>query len=363
MKTRGNTPRMRKPAYLISGLLATALWPALVLAGNWADRISMTGFMSAKYQQLGENNFFNGDSQSGIGEEGSFRGTMLGLNLTAPIDKGITIASQFLATQEDDNYSTHLDWGFIAVDMNNRLKLRAGKLKFPTGIVNEYVSVGNAYPWISPPMLFYTEEGNGPNVTREAYTGANAYYEYSTGEINMSMDLFGGEVRLEEMNVRQMGGLKIYLDWNEEIAFQASYYQGTMRNVSGHMAIMEGRAHTNLSIGMRVDWNDIVGYAEWSDTDMETKNMNGNAWYTTWGYQIGDWLPHLTYQHFEKGKNGTSPQEQNMTTAGLRYDLSDVAALKFEYSIINTEEGKGLFESTPADSNTDLFGISVDVVF
>ena len=363
MKTRCNTLRVRKPAYLMPGLLVTALCPSLALADNWADKISLTGFMSAKYQQIGEDNYFNGDSQSGIGKEGSLRGTMVGLNLTAPIDNGISFASQFLATQEDDNYSTHLDWGFIALDVTNRLKFRAGKLKFPTGIVNEYVSVGNAYPWISPPMLFYTEEGNGPNVTREAYTGANAYYEYSRGDINMSMDLFGGEIRLEEMTVRKMTGLKAYLDWNEEIAFQASYYQGTMRNVSGHMSVMEGRAHTNLSMGMRLDWNDIIGYAEWSNTDMETETMNGNSWYTTLGYQIDDWLPHLTYQHFDKGKDSSSPQEQNMVTAGLRYDLSDVAALKFEYSIINTEKGRGLFESAPADDQTDLFGTSIDVVF
>jgi len=95
----------------------------------------------------------------------------------------------------------------------------------------------------------------------------------------------------------------------------------------------------------------------------ETKAMNGNSWYVTLGYQINDWLPHLTYQHFDNGKNSLTPQEQNMTTAGLRYDLSDVAALKLEYSIINTEKGRGLFESSPANDRTDMLGTSVDIVF
>lgn len=149
----------------------------------------MTGFMSAKYQKNDkENSYFNGDIHSGIGNDGSFRGTMLGINLTAPISDRISIASQFLATQEDDNYVAHLDWGFIAFDINDKFKIRAGKLKFPIGIVNEYISVGNAYPWITPPMMFYTEETSGANITREAYTGGSALWEYSTGDINMSAD-------------------------------------------------------------------------------------------------------------------------------------------------------------------------------
>ncbi len=363
MKVRCKTSRKLKPAYFISGLFAASLCSSPAVAENWADRINLTGFMSAKYQNIGDKNFFSGDKNTGIGKDGSFRGTMLGLNLTAPIDSRVSIASQFLATQEDDNYVAHLDWGFIAVDLTNTTKFRAGKLKFPTGIVNEYISVGNAYPWITPPMLFYSEEGNGPNVTREAYTGADATWEYSNDEISVGADLFAGEIKLEEMNVRNMGGMKLYLDWNEEIAFQASYYKGTMRNVSGHMAIMEGRAHSNYALGMRIDWNNIIGYAEWSSTDMETEKMNGNSWYTTWGYQIGDWLPHLTYQHFEKGKDSTTPQEQNMTSAGLRYDLSDTTDLKIEYSIINTEKGQGLFENPVLDDTTNRFGVAIDVVF
>ncbi len=354
--------RTGSPLSLIAGV-ALALGPSLAGADNWADRVNVTGFMSAKYQRIDTDNFFNGDNQTGIGSDGSFRGTMLGLNLTAPIDERISIASQLLATQEDDNYATHLDWGFVAVDLTEQTKIRAGKLKFPTGLVNEYISVGNAYPWITPPMLFYTEESSGPNTTREAYTGANLYYETSRGDINLSAELFGGEIRLEDMNVRQMKGFKLYLDWNEEIAFQASYYQGIMRNVSSHFAAMEGLTHTNYSLGTRLELDDFIAYLEWSDTDMEMATMNGTSWYVTVGYQIGDWLPHLTYQHFEKGLDSSDPQKQAMTTLGLRYDLSDTADLKIEYSIIETDEGSGLFESVPLDDRVGMIGTAIDVVF
>jgi len=352
-----------KPACFISSLLLVSLCSSPAVAENWADRINLTGFTSAKFQLIDEGSYFNGDKNTGIGEDGSWRGTMLGLNLTIPVSDRITIASQFLSTQEDNNYALHLDWGFVAVGLTDEVKFRAGKLKFPTGMVNEYVSVGNAYPWITPPRLFYSEDINGPNITREAYTGADALWEFSSDDINVSMDFFGGEIKLDEMNVRKMGGVKLALDLDEEITFQASYYRGTMRNTTGHMSIMEGRIHSNFSLGMHVDWNNIIGYTEWGATDMQTEAMDGTSWYTSWGYQMDNWLPHLTYQQFEKGKDSTSPQKQKMITAGLRYDLSDTVDLKFEYSIIKTDKGQGLFNSTPLDDNVNMFGIAIDAVF
>ncbi len=350
-----------RPAPFLYGVVATVLFSSPAAADNWADRINLTGFMSAKYQKISEDNFFNGDDYTGIGKDGSFRGTMIGLNLTAPIDERITIFSQFLATQEDDSYVSHLDWGFVAVGLTDKITFRAGKIKFPIGIVNEYVSVGNAYPWISPPMLFYTEEHSGANITREAYSGGSALWEHSWGDMNMSADLFGGEITLGETQVRNMAGIKLHLDWNEEITFHANYNRGIMRNTP--MPVMEGKDHTTTALGMRIDWNNIIGYAEWAETDMEAAIMNGSSWYATLGYQFGDWLPHLTYQYFERGTGSASPHEQNMTTAGLRYDLSDAADLKLEYSVINTERGQGLFENAPVDDSVNRIGVAVDVVF
>lgn len=374
MKNRYMILRKLKPACVMTGLLAASLCSSPVLAENWADRINVTGFMSAKYQKIDKDLFFNGDdgthddgerggtTTTAIGKDGSWTGTMLGLNLNTAIDDRITLAAQLLATLEDGDYAVHLDWGIVSYALTDEFRIRAGKIKFPTGIVNEYVSVGNAYPWITPPMLFYTEESDGPNITREAYTGASALWEYSSGDMNMNADVFGGEIKLEGMFLRNVTGAKFHIDWNEEINFQASYYRGIMRGPE--MRAMEGLAHTNVALGMRIDWNNIVGYAEWADTDMETRMMNGSAWYTTWGYQMGNWLPHLSYQYLEKPE-GTAAQlqEQTMSTAGLRYDLSDSADIKFEYSVIKTEKGRGLFTETPTDKSINMFGVAIDVVF
>ncbi len=350
-----------KQGLLLTGL--AMLLPSSLLAENWADRINVTGFMSAKYQRVNTastENYFNGDVLTGIKKDGSLRGTMLGLNLNSNLSEKVSMAAQFLGTQEDENYSLHLDWGFIVLGLSEEVNLRSGKIKFPTGLVNEYVSVGNAYPWITPPALFYTEEVAGPNTTREAYSGASLLWEHSSGDMNMNVDLYGGEIRSETRLVTNMLGVKAHIDWDEEISFQLSYYSGIMRN--SPVSAMESLRHKNLSLGMQLDMNNIVGYLEWAANDMSLPAMNGTTWYTTWGYQFDRWLPHITYQYFDKGLGTATPQQQSVTTLGLRYDFTDNTDIKFEYSVINTTQGKGLFESTPA-SSVNMLGAAIDTVF
>lgn len=348
-----------------SGVLALLFGLSIlpVHASNWADRVHLNGFASAKYQQMDveRGNYFNGDADTGIGRDGSFRGTLVGINLAGEVSDRISIATQFLATQEDENYAMHLDWGFIDMRVVENLSLRAGKIKFPTGIVNEYISVGNAYPWITPPMLFYTEEPSGPNITREAYTGGSLLWEKGVGDATLLVDGFAGDIKLENMHVHGLVGVKFSVDWSEEIQLQASYYRGTMRNTTP--AAMEGKTHANYAFGARLDWNNVVGYAEWARTDMEIDTANSTAWYATLGYQFGNWLPHLTYQNLLKGDGTTNEQKQNIATAGLRYDLTDTADVKFEYSIVRTDAGQGLFESTPDKGSYGMFGLAVDVIF
>ena len=94
---------------------------------------------------------------------------------------------------------------------------------------------------------------------------------------------------------------------------------------------------------MNFDWNDIIGYAEWAKTDTQDDVTSGLSWYTTLGYQIGDFLPHITYQELLKGADTDEEQLQRMATAGLRYDLYDEADIKIEYSRINRPKGQGPF--------------------
>ena len=191
-----------------------------VIAAEWTNRTTISGFSSATYQRTNETTAFNGADHVGINNHGSFNGTRIGININSKVNDKIRLASQFVSNQENNDYSTKLDWAFISIDLTDSLTLRTGKVKYPVGIVNEYRAVGYAYPWITPPTLMYSLISSGPQATREAYSGASLLWTKEIDDFLTSIDLFTGEVNLESMQVHSMVGTTAKIDWQDIITIQ-----------------------------------------------------------------------------------------------------------------------------------------------
>jgi len=90
-------------------------------------------------------------------------------------------------------------------------------------------------------------------------------------------------------------------------------------------------------------------------------------------YHMGDFTPHITVGRFEQN-NG---REQDSTTVGLRYELNEYAALKFDWSMIDASEpfhddGEGwhrveaaglFFDGLHDEGDVNVFAITLDIVF
>lgn len=368
--------------------IVLALCPWSVQAENWSDKLSVSGFASATYRQTDEPAPFHGH----IDNQGSYADTKLGLNFNAEINERFSIASQLLSTKEPDNYATHVDWAFGAFKLSDSLTIRAGKLKFPVGLVNEISDVGYAYPWIQAPVSFYSETGpnlNGPQVTREAYTGASLLWQVETGDLVVEFDLFRGEINLDGMNTRKLTGLAINADWNDLIQLELSSYQGTMRDIGLEDAVassaggsvwqntllsmqssMEGAKHSADSFGIKYDNGHVLFMSEISKMEMgDLAAMKTTGWYSTLGYQVGAFLPTLTFENLEQGDgSGAFDDDQDITTLGLRWDYMTNVAIKFEVAQIklnNANGNGGLFGyvNNPEDDTINMFGIAIDTVF
>lgn len=348
-------------------LIGCATTSGQAVAAGWADRISIGGFASTNYSRTDSEIPFNGPENIGHDDKGSWSGTRVGLNVNATINKRFRFASQFFSSKTED-FALHINWAFGDLTLTDELNLRTGKIKFPVGLVNEYADVGYAMPWINAPAVIYSELGapNGPQMTRESYTGASLLGNFGAGDWTLGADLFGGEVALEGSDVRELGGLSLTADWDDVAFFQVSGYQGTMRGIDNPMmSTMEGVKHRGLLYGVRADWNDIILYAERGDITMgDLATMKATSWYTTVGYQMGKLLPHLTYQSYEQGKGSAQEDQQNTITLGLRWDFMPSVALKAELSQINTDKGVGLFPqgSTPPGT-VNMIGFGLDTVF
>ena len=99
------------------------------VAAEWTNRTTISGFSSAIYQKTNESSAFNGADHIGVGNHGSFNGTRIGININSKVNDKIRLASQFVSSQENNNFSTKLDWAFISIDLTDSLTLRTGKVK------------------------------------------------------------------------------------------------------------------------------------------------------------------------------------------------------------------------------------------
>lgn len=355
---------------------------------DWKDRLNFSGFGSVTYVRTNEEvSFGSSDPDQGVDEDGSFDGSRVAMNASARISDDIGFLSQF-AVRGGKHVEFDVDWAFFNYRINNRFTVRAGKIKFPVGLVNEYVDVGYSYPWLTPPPVIYSESGanamagvmGGPQATREAYLGASVLFQrYLWEDWSLTADLFGGEVDLEGMKIEDMLGVTLALNYEDVFKIQVSHYSGTMRpddRASMMGGMMDGKTHEATLVGVNVDWNNIVFYAEYADVEMDIDipppmmmmRMMGNEMaaaqtsYVTLGYRIGDFLPFLTKQRLKKGELSTT-DEQQITSAGLQYGFTQNFTLKVEYSRIETDVGEGLFAGVPGSDSVNLYGFAVDFVF
>lgn len=347
---------------LLAGILSGTFLFSPVMAAELTDRISINGFANAAYQQTDEAVALHGESrEGGVDNRGSFAGTSVGININADINDRVRFYSQLFAARSE-GFALHIDWAFMNIDLANELGLRAGRIKFPVGLVNEYVDVGFAYPWIRPPRVVYSYlVPNGPQVTREGYNGASLLWEPSAGDWNFSADFFGGDINLDSADVRKMRGMVLRANWDDKVLLQANRYEGDMENATGSMVAMNGEKHSVSLVGVKVDWNNVIVYSEYANVTMGSLvNMKARTWYATLGYRVGSWLPFVNYESFDQGEGA---QRQTFSTLGLRYDIWRATALKFELTQVDTRNGIGMFESPPGSNKTNQFGIGLSIVF
>lgn len=358
----------------LTGVIMGMLLASIVHASEWTEKTTLSGFSSAVFQKSDSDTPFNGIGDVGVSDEGTFSGMRFGVNINAHVNDKIMLASQLLSSKENNNYNTRVDWAFVSYQVLDDLTVRTGKVKYPVGIANEYVSVGYAYPWISPPALFYSLSSQGPQVTREAYTGGSVLWRKYVGDFNYSVDLFGGEVNLGNMVVRALKGITASVDWDDRVLIQMSSYQGTMDNDT--MLAMDGERHAAHVIGIKVDWGNVVGYAEYADVDMgDFKAGNGSAWYGSLGYRLGSFLPYANFSMYEKGKGAmvmmmpgvmkSAHNKQYLATLGVKYDILPQTDIKLEVSRVRRSIGAGLYDesSGQADVDVNIFGVAIDVIF
>jgi len=326
-----------------------------------------------------------------------------GLQVTADVADNMQVVSQILAAGSDENFDLDVEWAYLDWVINDTYSLRGGKVKEPVFLISDYIEVGYAYPWIRPPQEVYRNnpvntingfealvqlEVGGMGLTIQPYLGSNSEaVPNQPGLIFDAENFFGASIQLASRNFTLQVS---FLDTDVAVS-GATGLVDTSTNPGSPIPFSSKGTATLTSVGVSTDVSNFVAYAEYVTRDIENTTLAGasapmdalfpdqDAWYVTVGYRMGKILPHLTIASSEaepligatQAPNTPSPGvSQDSITLGVRYEINDSAALKFEVQSIEPDlevNSVGLFNALPGDftagDKSTLVSVAVDVIF
>lgn len=428
---------MKKQFNLLSAAIVA------VLASTPAQAIQFDGFMTAGAAKIVSiddadkgNIYIGGLGDRGITEDLTFeKDTRFGLQISSDVTESMSVVAQILGRGDRGNFNAIIEWAYVDYEFHETTSVHVGKIKQPVYLVNDYVEVGYAYPWIRPPSEVYLL--NNPLNT---VNGIELLLQFPVGPGTLSFQPYlgsnrddipnGGGAYFEAENiygidVKYAGrGYTVHAsNFQCEVDVSGADFQqsaellGPGAEVTVSLGGSKGDCNVTAA-GFNLDLKNIVVYAEWTQrtTDETLSRAFGDteAYYATLGYRFGKWLPHITFASIDgeaslvgvnanrQGLGGAAQvfdttgtqvaslnfpvPMQTSITAGLRYEVNDSAALKFEYQVVDIETeqqtmfdanqpcapGLGCFNYGLFDTNFDQKGpqdqvgivsVALDVIF
>lgn len=110
--------------------------------------------------------------------------TSAALQAQKKLDDQFSVTMQLYGEGDIDNYAARLKWLYVTYEPSYHSRFRIGKISAPVYFYSDYLNVGYAYHWISPPESVYPFD-TGMN-------GVNYVYQNTWGNFDWSGELMVG---------------------------------------------------------------------------------------------------------------------------------------------------------------------------
>ncbi|GIC76296.1 porin [Moritella sp. F3] len=336
-----------------------------------SDRMSINGFFTGKVGVANNDAGYNGYDKDADFSEGS----KLGLQGSFALTEQTKIVAQLVARGSDD-WSTEMEWAFLSHDFDNGFVTRIGRLRVPLYMYSDYLEVGFAQPWASPPSELYSI------VPLSSFDGVDAIYDFDMGDVAVTLQASYGHAdrdtgaALGEVDYKDILGASASFAY-EEWVFRTTYYQTTLDSKDGSTFFDEEDSYF-AGVGLSYDNGSLLAISEFAVSDVEGQYSDTESGYITLGYRISDFTPYVTYAFLKTTDDSERalPYEpafnwkRNAYSIGTRYDISSNLALKADVTYADGFDGTSGGLSSNLDSlgsqineDTIVYTVSFDAVF
>ena len=358
---------------------------------NDEERLTINGFLSAGMSRA-DAPAENGDASyvDGAGDEWSHDAlTRAGVQFNAKInDKAQAVVQLFASGQED--FDAEIQWGYLDYAITDTVSAKAGRIVAPFYMHSQYVDVGYAYPWVTPPSEVYLL---APVKTME---GMELAWSFATGSVYHRVSGFWGSSTVDggartgnaQFQADDLSGINLTSRWNDW-TFRAAYSGASVTVPQDDLDMLIPATALGLSIddvytyfagaGLQFDNGSWLMATEVASLSFGNWYPSSESGYVTLGKYLGKWMPLVTWaavypkeldDELPQALNDGLGERQKSWTGGLRYSLTDAIALKGEYSYYYdfadedvSTTGFFVTGSPLKDDHASVVRLSVDLVF
>lgn len=357
---------MKKSTIVLSIAAAIASLPAMALDQG---EHSFNAFGT-----LGVSNF-GGEKNIQYGSQGQIQDkwtteqdTKLGAQFSYGLTDKFGITAQAIVKAEKDTYKANIEWLYLNYKIQDNLQVRAGRLRTPIYMLSETLDVGYTYPWIRLPDEVYAQ------VKLSNYEGVDAIYNMSlNSSTDLTLQTLYGQAKNRDYYLYDVNNQVDYdniMGFNALLStsygdFRAGYVQADITFEHPFFDIKNKKGQFT-SLGYKYDEGALLNYTEWTRRVVEGRSNTVDSYYSTFGYHIDKFTPHITYAKSSEKNGGT----QKSMTYGVSYDLNTNFKLKTEYKRVDTQNGyagnfmeQGWDAFIPNTYDGDIVSFAVDFVY
>ncbi len=301
--------------------------------------------------------------------------SLIGLQLDSNMGEGLSATAQITSRGSED-WNADFEWAYISYEANDNLTFLFGRQRIPYYVYSDYLDVGYAYHWITPPENVYSVpldsiDGIGANITNQiGNADSTLQLVYGRNQEDLgSGSSADGQNQLTIAWTLNYNWLTLRLGYAHtdlalEVAdFEALAVAWSIAGFPEFTPYISGAEPDNASFidaGLTIDNGSFLFTTEYTEVDIDGVPVadKTESYYASVGYRFGNVMPHITYgaaestiadySFLDSVPSGVNPgldaliagttaaynaaaREETYYIVGLRWDFHSSAAFKLEY--------------------------------